>query len=361
MKRVLFIDRDGTLVKEPADEQVDNINKIDFLPGVFTYLSKIARELDYELVMVTNQDGLGTPSFPREDFQPVHDLIVRSLESEGIKFNKILIDESFPEDGLETRKPGLGLLQPYIYGDYDLTNSVVIGDRLSDVQLAKNLGSKSIFIGDSQEEADYCVSSWNEIHRILGDGLRKVEFNRNTSETNIALSVDLDGSGKSEISTGLNFFDHMLDQIARHGGIDLKLKVDGDLEVDEHHTIEDVGLALGQAIGQALGSKKSIGRYGFYLPMDESSATVALDLGGRPYFEFNCDFEREYVGDMPTEMVGHFFKSLSTELKSNLHITVKGENTHHKVEAAFKGFARSLRMAKEQNNSGVLPSTKGSL
>lgn len=360
-KKVLFIDRDGTIIKEPEDEQIDSIDKLKFLPGVLSNLGKIARELDFELVMVSNQDGLGTDSFPEETFWPAHKAMMKALDSEQIQFADILIDKSFPADNLPTRKPGTGMLNAYIYGNYDLANSYVLGDRLSDVELAKNLGSKSIFLGDEPcDEATFKSSDWNEIYTYLKGLSRIAEVKRTTKETDILCRVNLDG-GSAEISTGLNFFDHMLDQIARHGNIGLQLQVNGDLEVDEHHTIEDVALVLGQAIREALGSKKGIARYGFFLPMDDSSAQVGVDFGGRPFLVFDAEFKREYVGDLPTELVQHFFRSFADAAQCNINISVAGENEHHRIEAIFKAFARAVQMAVKITNEGSLPSTKGVL
>lgn len=362
MKRVLFIDRDGTLIIEPpVDFQVDSLEKLEFYPGVFQWLSKIVAELDYELVMVTNQDGLGTSSFPEDTFWPAHLKMLKAFENEGIKFADVLIDKSFPEENLPTRKPGIGLLQPYIYGNYDLENSFVIGDRLSDVELAKNLKSKSIFIGQETDEATLCTTQWKEIYSYLKAQPRKAQVVRQTNETNIQVEVNLDGQGVSTISTGIGFFDHMLEQVSKHGGVDLNIQVDGDLEIDEHHTIEDVGITLGETVLKALGSKKGIERYGFLLPMDECLAQVALDFGGRPWFVWDAEFKREYIGKMPTEMFSHFFKSFSDAAKCNLNIKAEGVNEHHKIEAIFKAFAKALKMAIRTTNSNSIPSTKGLL
>jgi imidazoleglycerol-phosphate dehydratase/histidinol-phosphatase len=361
MKKVLFIDRDGTLIREPADEQIDSFEKLDFLPGVMTWLSRIARELDYELVMVTNQDGLGTDSFPEDTFWPVHNLMLRVLEGEGIRFSDILIDRSFPHQNLSTRKPGTALMGHYLRGNFDLAQSYVIGDRLSDVELAKNLGSQAIFIGEEADGAVLCTEQWAEIYAFLKGQPRRVVVERNTNETRIRVVLDLDGSGKGEISTGLGFFDHMLDQVARHGNVDLEIKVEGDLEIDEHHTIEDTALALGTAFREALGSKKGIQRYGFLLPMDDALAQVAIDFGGRPWLEWKADFRREKVGEMPTEMFQHFFKSFSDNAACNLNIKAEGDNEHHKIESIFKAFARSIRMAVSSTGDASIPSTKGTL
>ncbi|SHL17889.1 imidazoleglycerol-phosphate dehydratase [Chryseobacterium contaminans] len=364
MKKVLFIDRDGTLIIEPpTDFQVDSLEKLEFYPGVFQNLSKIASELDYELVMVTNQDGLGTESFPFEDFIKPHEKMLRAFENEGIIFSDILIDKSFESENLPTRKPGTGMLAKYIYGDYDLKNSYVIGDRITDVQLAKNLGSKSIFLNQNfNEEASLTTTQWNEIYQFLKSGMRKAKVYRKTNETEIEIEVNIDGKGQSEISTGLNFFDHMLDQIARHGNMDLKIKVSGDLQVDEHHTVEDTGIVLGEAILKALGKKKGIERYGFLLPMDDCLSQVAIDFGGRPWLVWDAEFKREKIGDVPTEMFFHFFKSFTDSSKTNLNIKAEGENEHHKIESIFKAFAKAVKMAVNQSDANYnLPSTKGSL
>ncbi|WP_336960742.1 bifunctional histidinol-phosphatase/imidazoleglycerol-phosphate dehydratase HisB [Chryseobacterium contaminans] len=364
MKKVLFIDRDGTLIIEPpTDFQVDSLEKLEFYPRVFQNLSKIASELDYELVMVTNQDGLGTESFPFEDFIKPHEKMLKAFENEGIIFSDILIDKSFESENLPTRKPGTGMLAKYIYGDYDLENSYVIGDRITDVQLAKNLGSKSIFLNQNfNEEASLTTTQWNEIYQFLKSGMRKAKVYRKTNETEIEIEVNIDGKGQSEISTGLNFFDHMLDQIARHGNMDLKIKVSGDLQVDEHHTVEDTGIVLGEALLKALGKKKGIERYGFLLPMDDCLSQVAIDFGGRPWLVWDAEFKREKIGDVPTEMFFHFFKSFTDSSKTNLNIKAEGENEHHKIESIFKAFAKAVKMAVNQSDANYnLPSTKGSL
>lgn len=361
MKKVLFIDRDGTLVIEPpVDLQLDSLEKLEFYPGVFSGLGKIVRELDYELVMVTNQDGLGTASFPEETFWPAQNKILKAFENEGIHFSEILIDRSFPHENLSTRKPGTGLLTHYIKGNYDLANSYVIGDRATDVQLAANLGSQSIFIGDDCEGATICTKSWEEIYSYLKQIPRTGTVERKTNETNIAVTVNLDNNNSS-ISTGLAFFDHMLDQLSRHGGIGLDIKVAGDLEVDEHHTIEDTALALGEAFLKALGSKKGIERYGFLLPMDDCLSQVAIDFGGRPWLVWDADFKREKIGEMPTEMFLHFFKSFSDTAKCNLNIKSEGTNEHHKIESIFKAFAKAIKMAVKQTDNYAIPSTKGTL
>ena len=364
MKKVLFIDRDGTLIKEPpTDFQVDSLEKLEFYPGVFQNLSKIAKELEFELVMVTNQDGLGTESFPIEDFVKPHEKMLKAFENEGIIFNDILIDKSFESENLPTRKPGTGMFGKYIYGDYDLENSFVIGDRLTDIQLAKNLGSKAIFINTIQnDEADLTTESWSVIYSYLKQIPRKAKVSRKTNETDIEIEVNLDGSGKSEISTGLHFFDHMLEQISKHGNLDLKINVKGDLQVDEHHTVEDTGIVLGETILKALGKKKGIERYGFLLPMDDCLAQVAIDFGGRSWLVWEADFKREKIGDVPTEMFYHFFKSFTDSSKSNVNIKVEGENEHHKIESVFKAFAKAIKMAVNQSDQNFnVPSTKGSL
>ncbi|GEN74494.1 bifunctional histidinol-phosphatase/imidazoleglycerol-phosphate dehydratase HisB [Chryseobacterium hagamense] len=364
MKKVLFIDRDGTLIVEPPmDYQVDSLEKLEFYPGVFRNLSAIAKELDFELVMVTNQDGLGTDSFPFEDFVKPQEKMLKAFENEGIVFSDILIDKSFEHENLPTRKPGTGMMAKYIYGDYDLSNSFVIGDRLTDVQLAKNLGTQAILIGDSaNEDAVLTTVNWQDVYRYLKQIARKGKVSRKTNETAIKVEVNLDGSGKSEISTGLHFFDHMLEQISRHGNLDLKIKVDGDLQVDEHHTIEDTGIVLGEAFLKALGKKKGIERYGFLLPMDDCLAQVALDFGGRPWLVWEADFRREKIGDVPTEMFYHFFKSFTDSAKCNLNIKAEGDNEHHKIESVFKAFAKAIKMAVNRSDLNFnLPSTKGSL
>jgi imidazoleglycerol-phosphate dehydratase/histidinol-phosphatase len=369
MKKVLFIDRDGTIVKEPpTDYQLDSYEKLEFLPMAITQLHRIARELDYELVMVTNQDGLGTDSFPENTFWPVHNLMMNVLENEGIHFSEVLIDRSFPEQNAPTRKPQTGLLTHYIKGNYDLENSFVIGDRNSDMQLAKNLGCKGIQLpsitDDSTFEDELVVlktDSWKEIFQFLRGQPRKVSVARKTNETDIAITLNLDGSGTGTIDTGLKFYDHMLEQLQRHGSLDLDIKVNGDLEIDEHHTIEDTAIALGDAFAKALSSKKGINRYGFLLPMDDALAQVGIDFGGRPWIVWEADFKREYVGDMPTELFFHFFKSFSDAAKCNLNIKVEGDNEHHKIESIFKAFAKAIKMAVKQTGDGKLPSTKGTL
>jgi imidazoleglycerol-phosphate dehydratase / histidinol-phosphatase len=363
MKKVLFIDRDGTLVIEPSEDfQLDSLEKLEFYPGVFQFLSRIAKELDYELVMVTNQDGLGTDSFPEETFLPVQNKIIRAFKNEGIEFADILIDKSFPHENLPSRKPGTAMFTKYLTGNYDIKNSFVIGDRLTDMQLAINLCCKAIYINEDKcEDAVLTTLSWEDIYQFLKSEPRKATVTRRTSETNIEVEVNLDGSGRSSISTGLGFFDHMLEQIAKHGNIDLSVKVNGDLNIDEHHTIEDTAIALGEAFSQALGSKKGIERYGFLLPMDDCLAQAAVDFGGRPWLVWNAEFKREKIGEMPTEMFMHFFKSFSDSAKCNLNIIAEGKNEHHKIEAIFKAFAKAVKMAVSKTGNYSIPSTKGTL
>ena len=359
MKSALFIDRDGTLIIEPpVTFQVDTLEQMTFLPGVMRNLHFIREKLSHELVMVTNQDGLGTPVYPQENFDNVQNKMLEILEGEGVVFDKIFIDKSFPEDGLPTRKPGTAMLTEYMDGSYDLANSYVIGDRLTDVQLAKNLGANAIFIASDVESGEAqvksagftdmnvkVVTSWNEIAEYLFAGERVATVQRTTKETDIFVSLNLDGTGRCDISTGLGFFDHMLDQIGKHSGCDLTIKVKGDLNVDEHHTIEDTAIALGEALLKALGDKRGIERYGYCLPMDDCLCSVALDFGGRPWLVWEAQFSREYVGDMPTEMFLHFFKSLSDSAKMNLNVKAEGDNEHHKIEGIFKALARSIKMA----------------
>ena len=363
MKKVLFIDRDGTLVIEPpVDYQLDSLEKLEFYPGALQWLSRISLELDYQLVMVTNQDGLGTSSFPEETFWPAQNKIIQAFKNEGVTFEEILIDKSFPEDKAATRKPETGLLQKYIHGDYDLKESYVIGDRLSDIQLAVNLGAQGIYLGGQCEiKTSLNTRDWKDIYAYLKSKSRIAKRNRKTNETHIAIKINLDGSGQSEISTGLGFFDHMLEQISKHGGIDLKVQVEGDLEIDEHHTIEDVAITLGEALVEALGSKKGIERYGFLLPMDDCLAQVAIDFGGRPWLVWDVEFKREMIGEMPTEMFMHFFKSFSDGAKCNLNIKAEGNNEHHKIESIFKALARAIKMAVKQTDDYSIPSTKGAL
>ncbi len=362
MKKVLFIDRDGTLVIEPpVDYQLDSLEKLEFYPGVFQGLSKIVEQLDYELVMVTNQDGLGTSSFPEDTFWPAQNKIIEAFINEGVEFSEVLIDKSFPEDKAPTRKPRTGLLQKYIYGNYDLENSYVIGDRATDIELAINLNCKSVFIGESNEDATISTTNWNEIFAYLKAKPRVGQVTRVTKETNIFVEINLDGNGQNELSTGIGFFDHMLEQIAKHGNIDVTVKVDGDLEIDEHHTIEDVAITLGEAFIKALGSKKAIERYGFLLPMDDCLAQVAIDFGGRPWLVWDVDFKREMIGEMPTEMFMHFFKSFADASKCNVNIQAQGDNEHHKIEAIFKAFAKAIKMAVSKTETYTIPSTKGKL
>lgn len=372
MKKVLFIDRDGVLIFEsPTDPQIDSLEKLEFIPGMIGALGKISRETDYELVMVTNQDGLGTTSFPEDTFWPVHNKLMKTLEGEGIKFSEVFIDRSLPQENKPTRKPGTAMLTNYFNGEYDLANSFVIGDRLTDIQLAKNLGAKGILlrsaelpsveVPDALSETCVCsTNSWQRVYEVVT--ARKASVHRKTKETDIQISINLNGTGQSSISTGLGFFDHMLDQLARHGLIDLDVKVKGDLHIDEHHTIEDTALALGEAFLLALGNKKGIERYGFCLPMDDCLAQAAIDFGGRPWIVWDAEFKREKIGEMPTEMFFHFFKSFSDASKCNLNIKVEGDNEHHKIESIFKAFAKSIKMAvRKDPHNDQLPSTKGTL
>lgn len=367
MKKLLIIDRDGTiLVEPPVDYQIDSLEKFQFVPGVITALAGIAAMDEYELVMASNQDGLGTASFPTETFVAPQQLMLETLEGEGVRFADILIDPSMPEENSPNRKPGTGMFTKYIGNpEYDLANSYVIGDRLTDVQLAHNLGAKAILLQPEGSKAEGCAlitDSWKKIHEFLRTSARTAKVERITRETSISAEIDLDGCGKSEISTGLHFFDHMLEQIPHHSGCSLKIVAKGDLEVDEHHTMEDVAIVLGQLIAKALGNKAGIERYGFALPMDECSAMVLLDFGGRSEFVWDVTFTREYVGDTPTEMYKHFFKTLCSEMRCNLHISAQGENNHHLIEGVLKAFARALRMAVRRNVfSDVLPSSKGVL
>lgn len=363
MKKALFIDRDGTLVIEPPiDLQLDSLEKLEFYPGVFQYLARIANELEYDLVMVSNQDGLGTDSFPENTFWPAQNKIIQAFENEGVKFVEILIDKSFPEDKATTRKPGTAMLTHYLKGNYDLQNSYVIGDRATDVQLAKNMGCKVIFLNkEANADADLITQNWAEIYQWLKEKPRTAKVIRQTAETKVEIELNLDGSGKGDIDIGLAFFDHMLDQLARHGNFDLSIKVQGDLNVDEHHSIEDTAITLGEAFDRALGLKKGIERYGFLLPMDDSLAQVALDFGGRSWLVWNADFKREKIGDVPTEMFEHFFQSFCQNAKCNLNIKVEGKNEHHKIESIFKAFAKALKMACSKTNNFQIPSTKESL
>ncbi len=362
MKKVLFIDRDGTIITEPGDEQVDSLEKLRFVPGIITGLSRIARETDFEFVMVTNQDGLGTELFPEETFWPGQNKILQILEGEGVKFSEVFIDRTFESENAPTRKPGTALLVKYLANGIDLQNSFVIGDRLTDVELAKNIGCKAVLFGNKHsDEADFVTDDWNEIYKYLKAIPRKARVIRKTRETNIMVELNLDGTGKSKIKTGIGFFDHMLEQIAKHGEIDLTIEATGDLNVDEHHTTEDVAICLGEALLKALGGKKGIERYSFVLPMDDSLAQVALDLGGRPWLVWAAEFKSQKIGEMPSEMFFHFFKSFSDSAKCNLNIKVEGENDHHKAEAIFKAFAKALKQAIRQNDNYSLPTTKGIL
>ncbi len=375
LKRVLFIDRDGTLITEPADEQVDSFEKLEFYPGALQYLPRIAHELDFELVLVTNQDGLGTDNHPEENFWPVHRFLMRTFAAEGAVFAAEHIDRTFPHENAPTRKPGTGLLQAYVDTEqYDLANSFVIGDRVNDVKLAQNLGAKAIWLRNNDQlgaaenhaiDAATVVlesADWKEIYEFLKLGSRRATHQRKTNETDIQIELNLDGTGKAAIDTGLPFFDHMLDQLARHGSIDLSLKANGDLHIDEHHTIEDTGIALGEIIGKALGDKRGIERYGFCLPMDDCLAQVAIDFGGRSWIVWDTEFKREKIGDMPTEMFFHFFKSFSDAARCNLNIKAEGDNEHHKIEAIFKAFAKALKTAVKRDAEKMqLPSTKGVL
>ena len=363
-KKVLFIDRDGTLIKEPpTDFQVDSLEKLEFIPKAISNLRKIAEECDYELVLVTNQDGLGTDSFPEKDFWPAQNKMLKTLEQENIHFAAIHIDRSFEHEQAPTRKPRTGMLTAYFSEDYDLAKSFVIGDRMTDIQLAQNLGAKSIFYGEQQSDAVLSTQDWDAIYTFLKLPPREATVHRKTSETDISIELNLDGSGACSISTGLHFFDHMLEQLGKHGSTDLSIQVKGDLHIDEHHTIEDTALALGEAYAKALGDKKGIYRYGFLLPMDDALAQVAIDFGGRPWLVWDAKFSREKVGDMPTEMFFHFFKSFSDSAKCNLNISIAGDNEHHKIEAVFKGLARAIKMAvqRDPRNLNQLPSTKGVL
>ncbi len=379
LQKVLFIDRDGTLIKETADEQIDSFAKLEFYPGALQYLPKIAAELDFELVMITNQDGLGTASFPEDTFWPVQNFVVKTFENEGVVFSEFCIDRTFAKDNAPTRKPNTGLLTKYLDTDiYDLKNSFTIGDRKNDVLLAFNLGAKAIWLNNhsnlgssefTKEEEEKVkntvaleTTDWKKIHEFLKLGERVFEHRRTTKETDIYIKINLDGKGDAKVSTGVHFFDHMLDQIARHGNIDLEVTAKGDLHIDEHHTIEDTGIALGEVFAAALGDKKGIERYGFCLPMDDCLAQAAIDFGGRNWIVWKADFKREKIGEMPTEMFFHFFKSFSDAAKANLNIKAEGVNEHHKIEAIFKAFAKAIKMAvKRDADKMVLPSTKGVL
>jgi imidazoleglycerol-phosphate dehydratase/histidinol-phosphatase len=379
-QKILFIDRDGTIIKETADEQIDSFAKLEFYPGVLQYLPKIAAELDYELVMVTNQDGLGTASYPVDTFWPVQNFMLKTLKNEGVVFSNICVDRTFPAQNAPTRKPGTAMLTQYFDTEkYDLKGSFTIGDRKNDVLLGYNLGAKAIWLNDDSNlgshefngkaEEDAVKSTvalettdWQKIYEFLKLGERVIEHRRSTKETDIYIKINLDGKGDAKVSTGLHFFDHMLDQIARHGGIDLEIVANGDLHIDEHHTIEDTGIALGEVFALALGNKKGIERYGFCLPMDDCLSQVAIDFGGRNWIVWETVFKREKIGEMPTEMFFHFFKSFSDAAKCNLNIKAEGENEHHKIEAIFKAFAKAIKMAvKRDVNNMILPSTKGVL
>ncbi|CAL66731.1 bifunctional histidinol-phosphatase/imidazoleglycerol-phosphate dehydratase HisB [Christiangramia forsetii] len=379
MNKILFVDRDGTLIHEPEDYQIDTLDKLEFYPEVFAYLGKIAKELDYEIVMVTNQDGLGTDEFPETDFWPIQDFIIKTFNNEGVEFSDVLIDRTFAKDNASTRKPNTGLLEKKFIGnsDYDLKNSFMVGDRLTDIEFAMNFGGQGIFIDTHEDLAEDEVkndkseverrialktNSWKEVYEFLKLQDRTASVERKTNETDIKIELNLDGTGKSEISTGIDFFDHMLDQLARHGQMDLKILVKGDLEVDEHHTIEDTAIALGEVFSKALGNKLGIERYGFCLPMDDCLAQVAIDFGGRNWLVWEADFSREMIGKMPTEMFNHFFKSFTDGAKANLNIKAEGKNEHHKIEAIFKAFAKAIKMAvKRDTEKMILPSTKGML
>jgi imidazoleglycerol-phosphate dehydratase/histidinol-phosphatase len=374
MKKVIFLDRDGTLIKEPPEDfQVDSLEKLEFIPGVFRNLHKLANYTDYELVIVSNQDGMGTSSFPEEDFRLPQEKFITAFRNEGVEFNAVHIDPSLPEDHSPDRKPGIGMLKGYMQGDYDLEKSYVIGDRITDIQLAKNLGAKGILYGGAEmkkvlereglNSVTVCISEdWDVIYSFIRSQQRRSSVSRKTGETDIQVELSLDGEGNTAISTGLGFFDHMLDQLGRHGGLDLNVKAMGDLHVDEHHTIEDTALAIGEAVIQALGNKRGIERYAFVLPMDDALASVAIDFGGRPWTEWKVDFNREKVGDVPTEMFYHFFKSFSDAAKCNLNIEASGSNEHHKIESVFKAFAKALGKAvKLDPDNNRLPTTKGRL
>ncbi|MEN8203038.1 MAG: bifunctional histidinol-phosphatase/imidazoleglycerol-phosphate dehydratase HisB [Bacteroidota bacterium] len=374
MKRVIFLDRDGTLIKEPPDDfQVDSLEKLEYTPGVFRNLYKLRNYTEYDLVIVSNQDGMGTSSFPEEDFRLPHEKFISAFRNEGVEFDAVHIDPSMPADNSPDRKPGTGMLSTYMQGDYDLEDSYVIGDRLTDIQLAKNLGAKGIlYAGEEMREVlekenlashvVYISKDWDQIYSFIRSEQRQSSVSRITGETEIGVELSLDGDGRTDIATGLGFFDHMLDQLGRHGGLDLMVRAKGDLDVDEHHTIEDTALALGEAIAQALGNKRGIERYAFVLPMDDSLARVAIDFGGRPWMEWNVEFKREKVGDVPTEMFYHFFKSFSDAAKCNLNIEASGSNEHHKIESIFKAFAKALGKAvKLDPDNNRLPTTKGKL
>jgi len=369
MNKVLFIDRDGTLILEPpTDYQVDSLEKLEYYPSVFTYLRKIVKELDYKIVMITIQDGLGTDSFPEDTFWPAHNKMIQALKNEGIDFDDIYIDKTLPEENAPTRKPGTALLGKYLDGNFDLENSLVIGDRWSDIELAKNLGAKGILLNAAESNSSlesYCIlktSEWKDIYRSLRLKTRRASVSRKTKETDVSISIDLDGQGVSSIDTGIAFFDHMLEQLSKHGLVDLEIKVKGDLEVDEHHTIEDTAIALGEVFSKALSDKLGMERYGYALPMDDCLAQVAIDFGGRNWLVWKAKFKREKIGEMPTEMFYHFFKSFTDGAKCNLNIKAKGKNEHHKIEAIFKAFAKAIKMAIRRDAEHlILPTTKGVL
>ena len=376
MKKILFIDRDGTIIKEHETFQIDRFDKLVFYPKVFEFLGKISKELDYKLVMVSNQDGLGTDSYPKEDFNMIQNFILKTLKNEGIEFDDVLIDNSFPEDNKPTRKPGIGLLNSYLNNkNFDIKNSFVIGDRLTDMEFAFNIGCNGIFINNNdnlgikelktknfRNNIVLNTTDWEKIYKKLLLFDRTTSITRNTNETKIDIKINLDGKGVSDINTGIDFFDHMLEQLSKHGNIDLFIKANGDLNIDEHHTIEDTAIALGEAINSALGKKSGISRYGFTLPMDDSLASVSIDFGGRSWLEWEVTFKREMIGKMPTEMFFHFFKSFCDSAKTNLNIKATGSNEHHKIESIFKSFSKAIKMAISKNlNNMSLPTTKGKL
>ena len=362
MKKVLFIDRDGTVIVEPDDEQVDTFEKLRFIPGAITGLSRIAAETDFELVMVINQDGLGTTSFPEENFRPVHNKMLQILEDEGVRFAETFIDRTLPEDNAPTRKPGTAMLVKYLATGIDLNNSFVIGDRISDMDLAKNLGCNAIYFNkEKYDDALLSTRDWNEIYMFLKTRPRRAKIERETGETKISVDLNLDGTGRSEISTGIGFLDHMLDQVARHGDFNITINAEGDKTDDGHHLIEDIAICLGEAFLKASGSKKGIERYSFILPMDDCLAQVAVDMGGRPWLAWDVEFSNTKIGEIPTEMFFHFFKSFSDNAKCNLNIKAEGVNDHHKIEAVFKAFARAMKNAVKKTGSNTMPSTKGKL
>jgi len=368
MKKILFLDRDGTIIKEPEDEQIDSLEKMEFVPGVFRVLNQLINQFDYELVMVTNQDGLGTDSYPTESFNLVQEKMLSTLKGEGIEFSEILIDDSFPVDNSPNRKPNIGMVDKYLNANLDYENSYVIGDRLTDLQLARNMKLKGIMLCENcdinvaNNKTVFNCNTWSEILEIIKLNYRSAKVNRNTDETQIEISLSVDGEGKTKVATGLRFFDHMLEQLGKHSGVNLSVKANGDLDIDEHHTIEDTAIALGEAFRETLGNKKGIERYGFTLPMDDCLAQVTLDFGGRPWLVWDVDFKREKIGDMSTEMFYHFFKSFSDGARCNLNIKSEGNNEHHKIEGIFKALARSIKMAVKQDEfSYAVPSTKGSL